>query len=544
MKIEGNLIDIFKKEIYPACVSINADGFITSIDRTNQEYDYYIAPGLIDAHVHIESSMLIPSEFAKLAIRCGTVATVSDPHEIANVVGKKGVEFMIKNGKTTPLKFHFCAPSCVPATEFETSGATLTAQDIDSLFENHPIVALGEMMNFPGVIYNFQDVIDKLKVSNKWHKPIDGHIPGILGADLKKYISAGITTDHECFSLEEALEKIQLGMKIIIREGSSAKNFNELYSLVDSHTSCVMLCTDDSHPDDLINSGHIDKIIRMGLQKGLNIFNLIAASSINAIDHYKIDVGCLRVGDKADFIIIEDIQSFNILETYINGKPVYSSGRVLFDTPSVKPINNFALNKFISSSDIEINTHEHSEIRIIEATDGSLLTGSIVESPLVKNGKAISDIDRDILKIVVLNRYIPSKPTVGFIRGFNIKQGSIASTVAHDSHNIIALGSSDELIVDSINELIANKGGITCNDGNKNLYTIPLPFAGLMTDVPGDKLAYQYSTINSVLKTMGCNLTSPLMTLSFMALLVIPSLKIGDKGLFDISAYKYQNLFV
>ncbi|HOY38341.1 MAG TPA: adenine deaminase [Bacteroidales bacterium] len=544
MKIEGNLIDIFKKEIYPAAITINNNGIITSIDRIDKQLDIFISPGLIDAHVHIESSMLIPSEFAKLAVKCGTVATVSDPHEIANVIGKNGVEFMINNGKQTPLKFHFCAPSCVPATGFETSGASLSAQDIDSLFEKQPIVALGEMMNFPGVIYNMPEVIEKLNIARKWQKPIDGHIPGISGDELRKYISEGISTDHECFSLDEAIAKINLGMKIIIREGSSAKNFDALCPLIDTHPDMVMLCTDDSHPDDLINKGHIDKIIRMGLNKGLSIFNLLAASSLNTIQHYGLNVGCLRVGDNADFIVMDNIDTFHVTETYINGKPVYSSGRILFNTPKAVAVNNFAINTPISSNDIVVNAVVESSIRIIDATDGSLLTGTLIEKPLIANNKVVSDISRDILKIVVLNRYSEISPSVGFIHGFSLKQGAIASTVAHDSHNIISIGVSDSDICDAINELIAHKGGITCNDGNKNFYTIPLPFAGLMSDESGDKLALQYGIMNHAVKELGCNLTSPYMTLSFMALLVIPSLKIGDKGLFDISAYSFQDLFV
>lgn len=543
MIIEGNLIDIYAEEIYPASILIDEDGIIRSIERNGNTYDYYISPPLIDAHVHIESSMLIPSEFARLAVRCGTVALVSDPHEIANVCGIDGVKFMIENGKQTPLKFYFTAPSCVPATEFETSGKTLSATDIDSLMSSGEIIALGEMMNFPGVIHSFPDVIDKLNVAKKWNKPIDGHIPGITGSDLIKYVESGISTDHECYMLHEALAKIELGMKILIREGSAAKNFDELFPLIESHNEMVMLCTDDSHPDELIQHGHIDKIIKMGLNKKISIFKLLRAASINPINHYNLQVGCLRPGDPADFVVLNSVDAFNIVQTYINGTMVFANGRVLFSTETTKPINNFKLTKHLATSDINLTPEQNKKIRVIVASDGSLLTNESIEDPLLTHDNTISDTSRDILKIVVLNRYQQTNPTIGFIRGFGLQRGAIASTIAHDSHNIIAVGADDQSIIHAINELIEKTGGITCVQ-EKDYFTIPLPFGGLMTHIPGEALARDYSKLNHVVKSLGCTLHSPFMTLSFMALLVIPNLKIGDKGLFNITKYSFQGLWV
>ncbi|NLA23978.1 MAG: adenine deaminase [Bacteroidales bacterium] len=542
-KIEGNLIDIYKDEIYPAIILINEKGIIEEIRKTEKTYNHYIAPPLIDAHVHVESSMLIPSEFAKLAVRCGTVAVVSDPHEIANVNGIKGVNFMIENGKTVPLKFYFTAPSCVPATEFETSGHKINAEDLDKLFATNEMIALGEMMNFPGVINDFKDVIAKLDVAKKWNKPIDGHIPGITGEDLKKYIKAGISTDHEAYMLSEALEKINLGMKILIREGSAAKNFNELASLIDSHNEMCMLCTDDSHPDELIQFGHIDKIIRLGIEKGLSIFNLLRAASINTIKHYKLNVGCLRVGEPADFILIDSPKSFEIKQTYINGECIFDNGRILFTSETPKPINNFVLENNFSEDEIKVIPQKNKKLRIIKCFDGSLLTEEIHETALVENNNVISNTEKDILKIVVINRYNKSKPAIGFIQGFGLKRGAIASSVCHDSHNIIALSTDDTSIIKAINELIENKGGITCVS-DKDYFTIPLPYAGLMSAQSGISIAKDYNTLNNIVKSMGCTLTAPFMTLSFMSLLVIPNLKIGDKGLFNITKYDFQDLWV
>jgi adenine deaminase len=538
--IEGNLIDIFKKEIFAGEIEIE-NGKIVDIRSNNKSYQHYISPGFIDSHVHVESSMLIPSEFARLALANGTVAVVSDPHEIANVLGIDGIKFMIENGKKVPLKFFFTAPSCVPATPFETSGAVLSAEDIEQLMQEEPIVALGEMMNFPGVINEFKDVISKLNVTKKHKLPIDGHIPGVIGSDLEKYVKFGISTDHECFTLEEAEEKLNLGMKILIREGSAARNFEALYPLIEKYPDMIMLCTDDSHPDDLINNGHINKIIKLGLDKNINFFDLIRAATLNPVKHYNLPVGLLQIGDPADFIIIEDLQNLKIKETYINGEPVYSNQRIVFEKISENPVNNFNRIEHINIESLKLED-KNKPVKIIECYDGSLITGSFSTSLDSENKYLLPDINKDILPISVINRYSNSTISNGFISGFGLRQGAIASTVAHDSHNIIAVGSSYESMQVAINELIDCKGGI-CYVNDKDRFIIPLPYAGLMTDEDGYTVAKQYETINKTVQSSGCKLKAPFMTLSFMALLVIPELKIGDKGLFDINSFDFIDIY-
>jgi adenine deaminase len=539
-KFEGNIVDLFERKIFKGEVCVE-DGKIVEINAKESTSEIYILPGFIDSHVHIESSMLIPTEFSKLAIQNGTVAVVTDPHEIANVLGKKGVEFMIKNSKLTPLKTFYSVPSCVPATGFETSGAILSPEDIDELFTKHNLLVLGEMMNYPGVIFDDADVHAKLSIAHKHGAKIDGHIPGISGEQLKKYIDSGISTDHECFTIDEAIEKINLGMKVLIREGSAARNFDELYPLISKFNKMVMLCTDDSHPDDLIKYGHINKILKLGLKHKIDIFDLLISTCVNPVEHYNLPVGLLRKNDPADFILVDNLNDFTILETIINGNTVYSNGRILFSTPKVKPVNKFFAST-ITINDLLIKP-EKSKIKVIEVVDKELVTNSFTTTPKVENGNIVSDTEHDILKIVVYNRYIKnSKPQIGFINGFGLQSGAIATSIAHDSHNIIAIGCNDSDICNAINEIIEHKGGL-CYVKQKDYYTLELEFAGLMTQQPAQEVADIYEKLNTVIKTNGSKLTSPFMTLSFMALLVIPNLKIGDKGLFDVTKFEFTNLF-
>ena len=537
--VTGKVVDIFNRRIYNAKVYV-LNQKIQKIEETNEEFANYILPGLIDAHVHIESSMMIPSSFAMAAVKHGTVATVSDPHEIANVMGIEGVEFMIQNSKKVPFKFYFGAPSCVPATSFETSGAVISEKDIKTMLENPDIHYLAEMMNFPGVIFNDKDVIAKIAHANNLKKPIDGHAPGLSGDKLKIYSDYNITTDHECTTVDEAIEKINCGINIQIREGSAAKDFENLFPLLNNYPEKVMFCTDDCHPDDLIK-GHINKILKNSVEKGADIFNIIRAATFNPVKHYNLDVGLLRENDPADFIVCNDIDSFDVLQTYINGKNVFDNGVVLIEPVVENPINRFNC-KAISEKDIVV-PYNGLNIQVIVARDGDLITGKTIEKPLVKNSYIESDTERDILKIVVINRYNASKPAVGFIKNFNLKSGAMAGSIAHDSHNIIAIGVNDADIVSAVNRLIINKGGIVAIDGVR-IEELKLDVAGLMSTEKAEIIADKYHKVSKMVNELGSRLTAPFMTMAFMALLVIPDLKIGDKGLFDVSKFEFTSLFV
>ncbi|WP_289053295.1 adenine deaminase [Carboxylicivirga marina] len=542
MIISGNIVDIINRDIYPGKVYLR-DNIIHKIERDNSTYSNYILPGLIDSHVHIESSMLTPSGFAKLVVPRGTIGVVSDPHEIANICGVKGVEYMIEDGNNVPLKCFFGVPSCVPATSFETSGFKIESLEVEYLLQKGaPFLA--EMMNFPGVIYGNQEVWSKLKLAKKYNVPIDGHAPGVRGEDLEKYAAGNITTDHESFTIDEALEKIKLGIKTQIREGSAARNFEVLHPLISKEPLQTMLCTDDSHPDLIIEKGHIDRLIKLGLSKGYSIFELYQVAVINPVKHYNLPVGLLREGDAADFIVVDSLSDFNVIETYIDGLKVASNGNALFDFPKSDLINNFNCSP-ISIADITISApYDSPKVRVIEAQDGELLTNEFIWHPNIKKGQFIqSDLNNDILKIVVVNRYSQSKPTVGFIKNFGLKNGALASSVAHDSHNIVAIGCDDNALIQAINSVIECKGGISvCN--NECLNRLELPVAGLMSVEPGDVVAKKYTELNTLVEEMGCTIRAPFMTLAFMSLLVIPSLKVGDKGLFDVNKFEFTSLFV
>jgi len=537
--VKGNIVDIESKEIFSAKIFIE-QGFIKSIERiSNYEKELpYIIPGFIDAHIHIESSMLIPSEFAKLAVVHGTVATISDPHEIANVCGMEGVEYMIENGKTVPFKFHFGAPSCVPATVYETSGATLDANAVDELLSKNDIYYLSEMMNFPGVLHHNEEVFAKIDSAKNYDKPVDGHAPGLRGEEAKKYIEAGISTDHECFTREEALDKLKYGMKILIREGSAAKNFEALIELLNDHENDMMFCSDDKHPDSLVK-GHINEVCKRAVAKGIDVFKVLKAACINPVKHYKMDVGILQPGTPADFIVVEDLKHFKVMATYINGELVAENGQSNIKTQPSSIINNFNCS-FKNADEFKIKTADFNG-EIIEALDEQLITNKLALLPKDERGFYISDPGKDILKIAVVNRYQDAPVAKAFIKNFGLKHGAIASSVAHDSHNIIAVGVDDESIADAVNLIIKSKGGVSVADySNPDLNLIlPLPVAGLMSNEDGYKVAKMYTKIDAAAKQLGSRLSAPFMTLSFMALLVIPHLKLSDKGLFDADKFQF-----
>ncbi|WP_339624032.1 adenine deaminase [uncultured Winogradskyella sp.] len=537
--LRGHIVDINNQRIFKGEITIE-NGKIKTIEEKDCDESHYILPGFIDAHIHIESSMLVPSEFAKIVVKHGTVATVSDPHEIANVLGVKGVEFMIKNGKQTPFKFNFGAPSCVPATKFESAGATINADAIKTLMANPDIKYLAEMMNYPGVIYNDTDVLEKLKWAKYYNKPIDGHAPGLRGEDLTKYISEGISTDHECFTYDEGLEKLQKGMKVIIREGSAAKNFEALIDLLEDHYEHMMFCSDDKHPDDLL-LGHINQLCARAVAKGCDVFKVLQMACVNPVKHYNLDVGTLQIGDAADCIIVENLNDFKTLQTYIDGKLVYDKGISKIKTVAFKNLNNFNTNaKEVSEFRFESNTDK---IRVIECLDGELLTNQIIADATIQDGNLVSNIEADILKMVVVNRYKNEKPAIAFIKNIGLKEGAIASSVGHDSHNIIAVGVNDKAICQAVNLLIENEGGI-CAISNHEPKVVPLPVAGIMSDKNAETIGKQYAELDRMAKAMGSKLHAPYMSLSFMALLVIPSLKLSDKGLFNGTTFQFTPVAV
>jgi len=537
MIVQGNIVDILNKRIFKGEVEVEK-GKILEIREAHHNQENFILPGFVDAHIHIESSMLVPSEFAKIAVVHGTVATVSDPHEIANVLGVKGVEFMIENGQKVPLKFNFGAPSCVPATSFESAGAIIDAADIQLMMENPDIKYLAEMMNYPGVLFDDAEVLAKIQHAKNNNKPIDGHAPGLRGEDATKYIAAGISTDHECFTYDEALEKLQKGMKIIIREGSAAKNFDALIALLPEHFENMMFCSDDKHPDDLL-LGHINQLCERAVAKGIDVFKVLQAACVNPVHHYNLEVGLLQKGDAADFILVDNLKEFNVLETYINGELVAKNGKSFVKSVPFEILNNFNTDtKKVADFRFESSANK---IRVIEALDGELVTNQMEATSLIVAGNLVSNTATDVLKMTVVNRYKNEVPAIAFIKNFGIKEGAIASSVGHDSHNIIAIGVSDEAICKAVNLVIENSGGICAVNASEEKI-VSLPVAGIMSDLSAEEIGKAYAKLDQMAKEMGSKLSAPYMSLSFMALLVIPSLKLSDKGLFDGTSFKFTSL--
>ncbi len=536
MEIKANFVDIDRREIYPVKVVTNNQK-ITSVTKIDEICSTYILPGFIDAHIHIESSMLPPSEFARLAVRHGTVATVSDPHEIANVLGIEGVEFMLNNAEQVNFKFYFGASPCVPATPFETSGATLGVEEIKALLQKPQIKYLSEVMNFPGVIHGDEDMLLKINAAQELGKPVDGHAPGLRGDDLKQYIDAGIMTDHEAFTYEEGLEKIQRGMKILIREGSAAKNFNALAPLIDEHYMMLMFCSDDRHPNDLYHE-HINQLVKRAIAKGDDLFKVLQIACINPIMHYNLDVGMLREGDSADFIEVDNLDDFTILKTVINGEVVAQNGESKISPVPISKINNFHTG---TKKPEDFTMPACQTVEVIQAIDHELITHEKLVTLRTVPSQTVGDPEHDILKISVVNRYEDALPALAYVNGFGLKQGAIASSVAHDSHNIIAVGCSDEEIARAVNLIIEQQGGI-CAVSGEDEWVLPLEIAGIMSAEDGFSVAREYEKIDRIAKeTLGSTLSAPFMTLSFMALLVIPELKLSDKGLFDGRTFHFIN---
>jgi adenine deaminase len=540
-RLSGFIADVVNRKIIRGIITIEDDKII-SVEHSDIVDNQYIIPGFVDAHIHIESSMMVPSEFARFSVVHGTVACVCDPHEIANVCGVAGIDFMINNGLKSPMKYYFGAPSCVPATTFDSAGAVLDAKAVDQLLQRDDIHFLAEMMNYIGVIEGDEEVMKKIAPAHKYHKPIDGHAPELTGQGLEIYAASGISTDHECMTISEAEAKISLGMKVQIREGSAAKNFDDLLPLLDKYADKIMFCSDDKHPDDLIRNGHINTLARRAVAAGYDALEVLRVCSLNPIRHYNLKVGLLQPGDSADFVVVDNLTDFNIKSTYINGRKVAENGKVLFERQATKTlINNFEAEK-ISVSQLKVEP-KGDQLKVIMVDDGQLFTHSILVTPKIENGNLISDIENDVLKLVVYNRYEPSNPAIGFIKNIGIKRGALASTVSHDSHNIIAVGTSDNEIVSAINQIIDSKGGILACDEDKTIL-LSLPVGGLMSNEEGQVIARRYEEVDKMVKEMGSQLKAPFMTVAFMSLLVIPKLKLTDKGLFDGRNYCFTDLMI
>lgn len=540
MQVTAQLVDIPARRIYPATIEWN-DGRITSIEPASGNPSTYLLPGFIDAHVHVESSMLVPSEFARIAVVHGTVATVSDPHEIGNVLGVEGVHYMLDNAAQSPFKFFFGAPSCVPATTFETAGAAISVAEVEQLLADDRIRYLSEMMNFPGILHGDPDCLAKVAAAKRFGKRVDGHAPGLRGEEAARYIAAGMTTDHECFTKEEALDKLAAGCKIAIREGSAARNFDALYTLIGEHPGMTMLCSDDKHPDELL-LGHINRLVALGVERGIDLFEVLTAACLTPIGHYGLDVGQLRVGDPADFIEVDSLETFTALRTWINGELVAERGETKL--PRVEPqVANRFVPQTIRPQQLEVDAPQGATLRVIEGVDGQLVTGCLEVPAAVEQGRAVADPHRDLLKLVVVNRYSAAPPAIAFIQNFGLTRGALASSVAHDSHNVIAVGASDDDLAAAINLVMEARGGLSAAcvaDGVAEV--LPLPVAGLMATGTCAEVGEAYGKLDQLAKAWGSPLRAPYMTLSFMALLVIPALKISDLGLFDGNQFAFVDL--
>ncbi len=538
MKVEGRVVDIHNRRIINAAITVKG-GIIIAIEKSDLRTNKLILPGLIDSHVHIESSMLTPGSFAAACVPHGTIGVISDPHEIANVMGTRGIDYMIKESQSVPVKFWFGAPSCVPATQFETSGGKIGAKEVRKLLERGEVKYLAEMMNFPGVINGDKEILKKIGAAKEAGKKIDGHAPGLSGERLRKYAGAGISTDHECSTIEEAREKISYGMKILIREGSAARNLEALEDLYNTEPSEVMLCSDDLHPE-MLQKGHINKLIARLINKGYDLYDVIRSATLNPVEHYGLEAGLLREGDAADFIIVDSLEEMNVRETWISGRKVFDNGKVLFRFEPGNPVNAFNCSE-ISAHEIKVKNLKN-RFRIIHASDGVLLTYEETGGPVTGEYVEASP-GEDLLKLVVKDRYNDAPPAAAFIRGFNLNNGAFASSVAHDSHNIIAIGTNDEDIVTAINEIIKLKGGLAVSKASTT-DSLKLDVAGIMSTSQCGEVASRYEFLSERVKRLGCTMSAPFMTLSFMALLVIPELKLSDRGLFDGRKFCHVPLFL
>ena len=547
----AGIVNVFSGEIIPGSIAV-AKGYIIGFGsypakRVVNMKGRFVAPGFIDAHVHIESSMSCPTEFARSVLPHGTTTVAADPHEIANVLGAEGIGYMIDSSKDQPVNIYFTLPSCVPATDMETSGAKLGADDLLPFMDNCRIIALGEVMNFPGVICRDNEVLRKIEGMKKQIKPVDGHAPGLTGRDLYAYISAGIFSDHECTTEKEAKEKLNAGMHIMIREGTGAKNLEDLLPIINRQTARrVMWCTDDRHPHDIIKEGHIDYIVRSAIRMGLDPVIAIQMATINPAEYFGLNhVGAIAPGRQADLVVFSDIKNPVIEEVYFRGNLAAKEGKMLPEIKRPAPLNiRSSMNIDIAKIDFSIPALSR-QARVIEVISDQIVTGQSLIKVAVSGNSAVSDIKRDILKIAVVERHKGTHNTgMGFARGFGLKQGALASSVAHDSHNIIIVGTNDEDMKTALEAVVKMGGGLAAAGNGKILAALPLPIAGLMSLQPLKTIKEKLDNLINISREFGSSLSDPFMTLSFLALPVIPELKITDKGLVDVSKFRIVPLFL
>ena len=569
MEFKAYILDVIANTIYPASITIK-DGMFSEVtpivvtDDTELDFDGLVLPGLIDAHIHIESSMLTPAQFAKIAVRYGVTSAVCDPHEIANVLGIEGVEFMIENASQVPFNFYFTAPSCVPATPFETSGYSLGVSEIEYLLQKDEIIGLGEMMNFPGVINGDEEVLKKLDLARKYKKPIDGHAPLLSGENLDKYLEHDILTDHECVSFLEAFEKKRKGMKIMVREGSSAKNMEDIFNFKDSiydlefggleeippsvlenNIYSLMfdfIVSDDKNSVDLVQ-GYLNESIKKAVDLGIGVLKAIDMTTVNPAYFYKLNSGVIVENAQADFIVIDELDTFKVLKTYIAGECVFDGENVLFDVPEVEAENSMNVG-LKTPQDFDINYDgDECEVNVIKCFDGQLLTEKETATLKTKDGVIQSDILNDILKISVVERHGKNHVSNGFIKGFGLKKGAIASSIAHDSQNIVVIGYNSKDMADAVNRVIENKGGLAVESEDFD-DSLSLPIAGLMTNEDAFEVASKLKHLQKMAYALGCEINEPFMTMAFMSLLVMPSIKLSDKGLFDVDSFEFMDVII
>jgi len=531
--LRHQVADVLSGTVRPCAVTVR-DGRIASVTAVDGPVaPGVLVPGFVDAHVHVESSMLPPWEFARVAMRHGTVASVSDPHEIANVLGEAGVRYMLEDIAGSPFTCWFGCPSCVPATGFETAGATLDAVACARLLDDPRIGYLSEMMNWPGAIAGDAQVLAKIAAAKARGKPVDGHAPGLRGEQARAYFARGIETDHECFTLEEARDKAALGVRILIRDGSAARNFEALWPLLGEHPELCMFCTDDAHPDVFL-SGHIDRLVSRAVAKGIDPMAALRAATLNPVRHYRLPCGLLQPGDRADMVLVDDLRSVRPLRTWIAGVPVAEDGRSLVPPRASGTPNAFREARFAPAEFAVRAPAGESRVQVhaIVAEDGQLVTGRADVAAVVANGIVEPDPSADLLQIAVVNRYTAAPVAGAFVRGFGMRRGAIACSVAHDCHNVVAVGATREALCAAVNAVFAARGGLAVVDGD-HVDCLPLPIAGLMSDRPAEEVGDAYERLTARAKSLGSPLRAPFMTASFMALLVIPALKLSDRGLFD-----------